>query len=247
MVSGAEEPREVARIVLPSTQAGNGETLTRSVGADAEANLPKKVRTVVVKADGSVVETVEDAPAQTAATPAPVAEEQPDPNPIQPTPVDTTPLNGNGEAEPNAAVATEPVEVPAPEAAAPQPAEAVAPAPVIQAPAATAPPAAAPQQVARTEPPVDLLAGAPRAASGDGFHVQLSSQRSEAQALDAFEGLKARYPSLLGSATPSVQRADLAEKGIYYRLRVGPMASREEAVAMCEELKAAGGSCFVAR
>ena len=244
MVSGAEEPREVARIVLPATQAGNSETLTRSVGADAEVNLPKKVRTVVVKADGSVVETVEEAPVE--AAPAPVAEERPDPDPIQPTPVDTTAVNGNGEVQPSGSVATAPAPQPAaPQPAAPQPAPAAAPA--APAPVAEAPAAAPPQQVARTEPPVDLLAGAPRAASGDGFHVQLSSQRSEAQALDAFQGLKARYPSLLGSATPNVERADLAEKGIYYRLRVGPMASREEAVAMCEELKAAGGSCFVAR
>ncbi len=247
MVDGAEEPREVARIVLPATQAGNGETLTRSVGADAAVNLPKKVRTVVVKADGSVVETVDDPPAQAAAQPpVPVVEERPDPDPIQPTPVDTTSVNGNGEVQPTGAE-------PAPsQAAALQPAPAVAQQPPVAAtaiPRSAAPASAAqaPQQVARTETPVDLLAGAPRSASEEGFHVQLSSQRSETQALDAFQGLQSRYPSILGSAQPSVQRADLAEKGIYYRLRVGPMASREEAVTMCEQLKAAGGTCFVAR
>jgi hypothetical protein len=251
MVDGAEEPREVARIVLPATQAGNGETLTRSVGADAEVNLPKKVRTVVVKADGSVVETVGDAPAKAAApapAAAPVAEERPDPNPIQPTPVDTTPVDGNGEVQPGEAMPAEPSPS---QAAAPQPAPAVpqqpAAATVVPRSAAPAPAEPAPQQIARTETPVDLLAGAPKAASGEGFHVQLSSQRSEAQALDAFQGLQSRYPSILGSAQPNVQRADLAEKGIYYRLRVGPLASREEAVTMCEQLKAAGGTCFVAR
>jgi SPOR domain len=31
-----------------------------------------------------------------------------------------------------------------------------------------------------------------------------------------------------------------------YRVRVGNM-SRDEAVSMCERLKASGGSCFVAR
>ena len=47
------------------------------------------------------------------------------------------------------------------------------------------------------------------------------------------------------SLTPQIQEADLGEKGIYFRVRVGPWASREEAIGVCESLKAAGGNCFV--
>lgn len=85
-------------------------------------------------------------------------------------------------------------------------------------------------------------------ASADaGYLVQLSSQRSEDQARAAFNGLKQRYPELLGNRTPNIQRADLGDRGIYYRVRVGPMADRAGAILLCEQLKSSGGSCFVTR
>ena len=42
-----------------------------------------------------------------------------------------------------------------------------------------------------------------------------------------------------------VRRADLGDKGIYYRALVGPFASMEQAAGMCSNLKAAGGNCIV--
>ena len=42
-----------------------------------------------------------------------------------------------------------------------------------------------------------------------------------------------------------IQEADLGTKGLYYRVRVGPWASRDDAIKVCEALKAAGGNCFV--
>ena len=77
--------------------------------------------------------------------------------------------------------------------------------------------------------------------------MQISSQRSPEQADAAFADLQSRYASVLGSLDRVVQEADLGEKGIYYRVRVGPWASREEAIEVCEALKAAGGNCFVTR
>ena len=77
--------------------------------------------------------------------------------------------------------------------------------------------------------------------------MQLSSQRSEEQARATFNGLKQLYPGLLGDKTPNIQRADLGDKGIYYRVRVGPMADRAGAIQFCEELKSSGGKCFVTR
>ncbi len=98
---------------------------------------------------------------------------------------------------------------------------------------------------ARQATPVNTGSTAP--ATSSGYVVQLSSQRSEEQAQAAFNGLKQRFPELLGNRTPNIQRADLGDRGIYYRVRVGPMADREGAVQFCEQLKSSGGSCFVTR
>jgi hypothetical protein len=77
--------------------------------------------------------------------------------------------------------------------------------------------------------------------------VQVSSQRSEADAQAAFRALRAKFPNQLGGREPIVRRADLGAKGIYYRAMVGPFASMEEAAGMCSNLKAAGGTCLVQR
>ena len=58
----------------------------------------------------------------------------------------------------------------------------------------------------------------------------------------------ARYflaAAVLGSRAPLIKRADLGEKGVYYRAMVGPFASSEEAAQVCGNLKTAGGQCVV--
>ena len=52
---------------------------------------------------------------------------------------------------------------------------------------------------------------------------------------------RASIPAVLGSRTPVIKRADLGEKGVYYRAMVGPFGSREEASQFCGSLKTAGG------
>ena len=100
-------------------------------------------------------------------------------------------------------------------------------------------------QRATTPPAAPANTGSTSA--GSGYLVQLSAQRSESQALAAFDGMKRQFPSLLGDYQPSIQRADLGDRGIYYRVRVGPMASQSAANAFCEQLKSSGGNCFVTR
>jgi hypothetical protein len=78
-----------------------------------------------------------------------------------------------------------------------------------------------------------------------GYAVQVTSQRSEAEAESAFRALQAKYPQELGGRHPFVRRADLGAKGTYYRALVGPFASGGEATELCGKLKAAGGSCIV--
>jgi hypothetical protein len=113
---------------------------------------------------------------------------------------------------------------------------------VPDAPAASPPPQAAPARTAS----VPRAAQPEPAGNGNGqYAVQVSSQRSEADAQAAFRALQAKYPSQLGSRTPLIRRADLGAKGVYYRAMVGPFASGSEASELCQSLKSAGGQCII--
>jgi hypothetical protein len=87
-----------------------------------------------------------------------------------------------------------------------------------------------------------------RAASvsgGGGYLVQVSSQRSEAEAQTSYRSIKSKYASVIGSQPSLIRRADLGDKGTYYRAMVGPFGTREQAIQVCTSLKAAGGACVV--
>ena len=114
------------------------------------------------------------------------------------------------------------------------------PAPAPRTRVTAAPPAAAPAEPAPT-------AEAAPPPSGGGYSVQVTSQRSEADAQAAFRALKAKFPSQLGGREAVIRRADLGAKGTFYRALVGSFASAEEASSMCSALKAAGGNCLVQR
>jgi len=95
--------------------------------------------------------------------------------------------------------------------------------------------------------PSEEAGPAPAAAAGGGYAVQVTSQRSEAEAQTAFRSLQVKYPGQLGGRHPIVRRADLGAKGTFYRALVGPYASMEQAAGVCSSLKAAGGNCIVQR
>lgn len=83
--------------------------------------------------------------------------------------------------------------------------------------------------------------------AGSGSFVQVASQRSEADAQASFRALQGKYPGVLGGKHVVIRRADLGDKGVYYRAMVGPFGSTDEATQVCSSLKAAGGSCVVQR
>jgi SPOR domain len=85
------------------------------------------------------------------------------------------------------------------------------------------------------------------ATGGGGYVVQVSSQRSEADAQSSYKALQGKFPAVLGSHAPLIKRADLGDKGIYYRAMVGPFGTPEEASQLCGSLKTAGGQCVVQR
>jgi len=95
----------------------------------------------------------------------------------------------------------------------------------------------------KAEAPAQKTAAA--ASSGtSGFSMQISSQPSkEAAEASLREAKKHLNADLAGRLV--VVSATISGKGTYYRVRI-PAGSREEASAMCEEYKQAGGHCFVA-
>ena len=84
----------------------------------------------------------------------------------------------------------------------------------------------------------------PAANTGD-FVVQLSSQRSENGARSDFRRQQQRYSALAGYSL-NIQRADLGDRGVYHRVRLGPFA-RSAANSLCARVKSQGGDCIVRR
>ncbi|MCT7375328.1 SPOR domain-containing protein [Chelativorans salis] len=97
-----------------------------------------------------------------------------------------------------------------------------------------------PTQVAAAEPPPA------QAAAGSDWSVQISSQASVEGAQQSYQELAQRYGNLLQGKGVNIVKADIAGKGTYYRVRI-PSSSKDEAIRLCEQLKAAGGSCFVSK
>lgn len=181
----------------------------------AGSGEPKKVHTVTIRSD-QVGNANAAAPAPAPAAPAPAA------RPKAEAPARATAPKAGG----NAPLAIVPV------------AQGAAPAPVAELPPRS--------RVARTEAPSVPVVTTPAAApAAGGYAVQVTSQRSEAEAQTEFKTLQAKFPGQLGSRQPIIHRADLGDKGTFYRALVGPFASSEAAAAMCSNLKAAGGSCIV--
>ena len=79
-----------------------------------------------------------------------------------------------------------------------------------------------------------------------GWRVQLGAYRSPEEAAAGWRSAEGRVPALLEPLHHSIARADLGEaRGVYHRLHVGPLAGREVAVSLCNQLKEAGMDCFV--
>ena len=105
-----------------------------------------------------------------------------------------------------------------------------------------------PQPASDPAPPIRLAATnavqtAPSA--GGGYLVQVSSQKNEADVQASYRALQNKFPAALGSRPPVIKRADLGDKGVYYRTMVGPFGSTEEAAQFCGNLKSAGGQCVI--
>ena len=226
-------PREEAPVEVPTRSAVPPPAATATVpppAAPAAAPAappgePRKVRTVTIRPDQP-------------APPGETAARAPGGQPFRTASAPTAPA-------PEATRSVRPPAAPPPAAA--QPAgtgplpltpegTSLPPPPAVAAPA---PRPAAPARTAARAPATDVPAG--------GYLVQVSSQKSEADARSSFRTLQGKFPNQLGDRQPIIRRADLGEKGVFYRAQIGPFGSVDEASKLCSELKAAGGQCVVSK
>jgi len=77
------------------------------------------------------------------------------------------------------------------------------------------------------------------------FVIQIAAFRDQVQAAAGFARLRTAYPDLVAGLTPDVERADLGDRGIYFRLRLGAFQTRDAATALCTRLKGRGQDCIV--
>jgi cell division septation protein DedD len=142
----------------------------------------------------------------------------------------------------------EPADTPPARSAAPAAAVPATATPTARAVAPAAPAGNEPMSITpQSAPARTATAAPPPRSSTSGYVVQLSAQKSEADAKASFRVMQTKFPSVLGGQELIVRRKDLGSKGVYFGAQVGPFASQGEASRFCDELKAAGGTCIVQR
>ena len=151
------------------------------------------------------------------------------------------------EAPPAAPTAAPPPRdsVPVPQTAAPSTA-ATPSAPAAQAhspaPAAQAHAPAAPTQLRPQAAP----APAPAATASGAWVAQLAALKSEADAQAAWKRLQNANKDILGGLSSDIVRADLGAKGVFWRLRAGPV-DEAQARSICAALAKRNQGCIVGR
>ena len=110
-----------------------------------------------------------------------------------------------------------------------------------------APAKSAPMAIAPPSDPAPRTKTASRTPASGAYLVQVSAQKSEAEAQSSYKILQQKYPSVLGGREPTIRRAEIGQNGVWYRVHVGSFATAEQATAFCNNLKDAGGQCIVQR
>jgi hypothetical protein len=223
---GAETPYKGFKIYEQPAPPDDEADATPPTAAPATTTAKVAAPSPAVTAAAKPAAPVE---APKAAAPAPVAAVKP----AAPPPVTAKP-------QPKLAVAAPVRMAPPPESPATAPPKSLmspAAKPVVAKPVAAAPVAAKPAAVKPAAAP---------AASGS-YVLQIGAYKSQSDADNAWRSYKAKHAALLAGYGPDVAQADLGDKGIWYRLRIAGFASKDVASAMCDRLKADGGSCFLGK
>ncbi|MFB9952162.1 SPOR domain-containing protein [Rhizobium puerariae] len=272
------EPTDIGETDDPRLLPQQQEQAAVSGAQQPVAVMPRKVKTMIVRPDGKLVEQEVPTPALAASEPGKVpaagtkpaevaAVSQHPPAsapaaPVQAHPAPAAPNAGTAGAIPVSAPAA-PAAASAPLQAAPAeaapaaevPAQASAPAAVVKAPVPIARPAEQPVNVVAAvtdqgnvrAPNAAPAASAQTASVGDGGYViQIASLPSQAEAQKSYQSLSSKFGGVIGGRGVDIKAAEIAGKGTFYRVRI-PAGSKNDAVALCERYRAAGGSCLVAR
>jgi hypothetical protein len=108
------------------------------------------------------------------------------------------------------------------------------------------PPVVQPTETVIPKPIIEQKPTAPNpipVAKTNGHYLQIGAYRSDTDALAGFKRAKGKF-SVLSNANHHIVKADLGTRGIYYRLRVGPFASKEQSLNFCSKLQSQGQACL---
>ncbi len=102
-------------------------------------------------------------------------------------------------------------------------------------------PAPAPAPVVKSQPVTS-----PSVSTGDSrYVVQLASLRSRGAAEDTWSGIKSKHGSLLPQGSyMDIVRAEVPNKGTFYRLRLAGLSDKNMADRVCSQLQARNQTCF---
>jgi len=87
---------------------------------------------------------------------------------------------------------------------------------------------------------------APRPLADGAYVAQLAALQNETAVEAAWNRLASRAPDLFAEARLDIERADLGQRGVFYRMRAGYFADREAAGRFCQRIERLGQDCIVA-
>lgn len=79
------------------------------------------------------------------------------------------------------------------------------------------------------------------------FLIQVGAFRDRAGADAGWARMRKRHGTLLSGLEPDIARADLGAKGVFYRLRAGPLGDKSSADRLCSSLKELKVGCLVVK
>ncbi len=276
LIANAEEPVNVSEKTLGDDGAMPSDAQAPGVAdaSDADARLPatpsqpgadgdkskesvspRKVKTMIVLPNGTLVARETTAPAEppkSSAADAVMTAPAATANVEASQPASTiAPANGAPATQASQQAAAKPMTAPIPTA---RPAEQ----PVNVVGTVTQRGNVAGQQTAAAEKPAAQAAAkssqptqqpvAPAASStpAGAYVIQIASLPSQEEARKSYSNLSAKFSSVIGGKSMDIKPAEIPGKGTYYRLRI-VAGSKDEAIALCSRYRAAGGSCLVSR
>jgi hypothetical protein len=117
--------------------------------------------------------------------------------------------------------------------------------PITQAPNAPPNSQAADAQTGEPAGSRPQVAPAPAFAANGPYVAQVAALQSEQAVEPAWRRLSSRAPQLFAPAHLDVERADLGQHGVYFRVRAGYFADRANANRFCDRVKQMGQDCIV--